>query len=117
LSDGEFDRSETSFFVSGRDGDLLRLGDVLGKRLKACRGRFSFKHESEEPSCQAQDDQEKYESNQEDKLSKIQSSSTDEPQTPSAVAITISVQQNGMLRFSGHRNAPILQDREYVQPL
>ena len=64
LSDGDFDGPETSLFVSGRDSDLLSLGDVLGKRLKACRGRFTFKQESEEPSCQAQDDQEKYESNQ-----------------------------------------------------
>jgi hypothetical protein len=63
LSDGEFDGSEPPLFVLCRDRELLSLGNVLGKRLEARRGGFALIYKCDEPSHDAQEAQEKCETN------------------------------------------------------
>jgi hypothetical protein len=92
LSDKDFDGSEPPLFVPRGDRELLSLGDVLGKGLDARRGGFALIHENEEPSHGTQDDQEECESDQEDNLSEIQSSSKNKPQ-PFRTAALYSVQR------------------------
>ena len=75
LSDKDFDGSEPPLFVLPKDRELLSLGQVLGKRLEARRRGFPFIQESEKPSHDAEDDQEKYKPDDEDKFSKVQSPS------------------------------------------
>ena len=63
LSDRKSDGPEPPLSVLCGEHQLLSLGNVLGKRLKARRRNFALIHESEEPSYGTQDDQEKYEPN------------------------------------------------------
>jgi hypothetical protein len=62
LGDGNSDGPETALFVRSSDSEFLHRGDELGKRLKARSRRLTFVQESEEPSHDAQNDQEKKES-------------------------------------------------------